>query len=85
VAAALFVLLGQVFPLYLWLVGGVNRYGVAFGLVSLLVTWFAALGHVLLFGRLRQRHTHASIAARELTSPALMTERSRKQLPGKTR
>ena len=50
VAAALFVLLGQVFPLYLWLVGGVNRYGVAFGLVSLLVTWFAALGHVLLFG-----------------------------------
>lgn len=50
VAAALFVLLGQIFPLYLWLVGGVNRYGVAFGLASLLVTWFAALGHVLLFG-----------------------------------
>lgn len=50
VAATLFVLLGQVFPLYLWLVGGVNRYGVAFGLASLLVTWFAALGHVLLFG-----------------------------------
>ncbi len=50
VAAALFVLLGQIFPLYLWLVGGVNRYGAAFGLVWLLVTWFAALGHVLLFG-----------------------------------
>ena len=50
VAAALFVLLGQVFPLYLWLVGGVNRYGATFGLVWLLVTWFAALGHVLLFG-----------------------------------
>jgi len=50
VAAVLFVLLGQAFPLYLWLVGGANRYGAAFGLVWLLVTWFAALGHVLLFG-----------------------------------
>ena len=50
VAAALFVALGQAFPLYLRLIGGTNRYGAVFGLVSLLVTWFAALGHVLLFG-----------------------------------
>lgn len=50
VAAALFVALGQAFPVYLRLAGGANRYGVAFGLAWLLVTWFAALGHVLLFG-----------------------------------
>ena len=50
VAGALFVALGQAFPLYLRLVGGANRYGAALGLVSLLVSWFAALGHVLLFG-----------------------------------
>ncbi len=50
VAGALFVALGQAFPLYLRLAGGVNRYGAALGLVSLLVAWFAALAHVLLFG-----------------------------------
>jgi YihY family inner membrane protein len=50
VAAGLFVGLGQAFPLYLRLVGGANRFGAAFGLVSLLVAWFAALAHVLLFG-----------------------------------
>ena len=50
VAGALFVGLGQAFPLYLRLVGGANRYGAAFGLVWLLVTWFGALAHVLLFG-----------------------------------
>lgn len=50
VAAVLFVALGQAFPLYLRLAGGANRYGVAVGLAWLLVTWFGALGHVLLFG-----------------------------------
>jgi membrane protein len=49
-AGALFVLLGQAFPLYLRLAGGANRYGAALGLVSLLVTWFGAMAHVLLFG-----------------------------------
>jgi uncharacterized BrkB/YihY/UPF0761 family membrane protein len=30
--------------------GGVNRYGAAFGLLTLLLAWFAALAHILLFG-----------------------------------
>ena len=50
VAGGLFVLLGQAFPLYLRLTGGINRYGAAFGLLTLLVAWFAVLAHVLLFG-----------------------------------
>lgn len=50
VAAALFLALGQAFPLYLRLLGGTNRYGAAFGLLTLLLAWFAALAHVLLFG-----------------------------------
>jgi len=49
-AAFLFVLLGQVFPLYLSLTGAANRFGAAFGLVWLLVTWLAAFAYILLFG-----------------------------------
>jgi len=49
-AAALFVVMAQVFPLYLRAIGGANRYGAAFGLLSLLVAWFYLLAHVLLFG-----------------------------------
>ena len=83
-AGALFVLHGQVFPVYLHLTGGLNRFGVAFGLAWLLVTWFAALGHVLLFGshinatrlRRRQRQEVAAVLPVEpmprsdATSPA---------------
>lgn len=50
VAAGLFVALGQVFPIYLRIAGGANRFGAAFALVTLLVGWFAALAHVTLFG-----------------------------------
>jgi membrane protein len=50
VAGGLFVLLGQAFPLYLRLIGGVNRFGAAFGLLTLLLAWFAVLAHILLFG-----------------------------------
>jgi membrane protein len=50
VAALLFVGMAQVFPIYVRLIGGVNRYGAAFGLVSLLVAWLYVLAHVLLFG-----------------------------------
>jgi uncharacterized BrkB/YihY/UPF0761 family membrane protein len=32
------------------LLGGANRYGAAFGLLTLLVAWFYLLAHVLLFG-----------------------------------
>ncbi len=49
-AAVLFVGMAQVFPVYARLLGGANRYGAAFGLVSLLVAWFYVLAHVLLFG-----------------------------------
>ena len=63
-AAALFVGMAQVFPLYLRLLGGANRYGAVFGLVSLLVAWLYVLSHTLLFGtyvnathqRYRRRH-----------------------------
>ena len=50
VAAGLFLALGQAFPIYLRLIGGTNRFGAAFGLLTLLLAWFAALAHVLLFG-----------------------------------
>lgn len=49
-AATLFVVMAQVFPLYLRLLGGTNRYGAAFGLLTLLVAWFYVLAHLLLFG-----------------------------------
>jgi membrane protein len=49
-AAMLFMTMAQAFPLYLGAIGGVNRYGAVFGLVSLLVAWFYVLAHVLLFG-----------------------------------
>src|SRR5689334_19130379 len=50
VAALLLVLAGQVFALYLRWTGGANRFGAAFGLVWLLVTWLVAFAHLLLVG-----------------------------------
>jgi len=50
VSAVLFLIVTQVFPIYLRFVGGSNRYGLALGLVSLLVAAFYALAHVILFG-----------------------------------
>jgi membrane protein len=62
-AASLFVIMAQVFPVYLRLLGGFNRYGAAFGLLSLLVAWFWVLAHLLLFGTYinatYQRHRRA--------------------------
>ena len=49
-AATLFVVMAQVFPIYLRLLGGANRYGAAFGLLTLLVAWWFLLAHLLLFG-----------------------------------
>jgi hypothetical protein len=37
VAAGLFLALGQAFPIYLRRIGGTNRYGAAFGLLTLLL------------------------------------------------
>ncbi|MGH2562614.1 MAG: YihY/virulence factor BrkB family protein [Thermomicrobiales bacterium] len=48
--ALLFVVMAQIFPIYLRLVGGANRYGTAFLLITLLVAWFYALAHLILFG-----------------------------------
>lgn len=69
-AATLFVVMVQVFPIYLRLTGGGNRYGAVFGLISLLVVWFFVLAHVILFGTYvnathqrhrRWRHMHAAV------------------------
>ena len=49
-AAMLFIVMAQVFPIYLRLLGGANRYGAAFGMLTLMVAWFYLLAHVLLFG-----------------------------------
>lgn len=49
-AALLFVLLLQVFPIYLRAAGGLSRYGQFFGFIPLIVGWFYLLAHVLLFG-----------------------------------
>lgn len=50
VAAALFSITVQVFPFYIGLVGGVNRYGPLLGLVSLIVVALYLLAHTFLFG-----------------------------------
>ena len=62
-AALLFVAMTQVFPLYLRVVGGGNRFGAGFGFVSLLIAWFYALAHVLLFGT----HVNATYQRRRRT------------------
>jgi uncharacterized BrkB/YihY/UPF0761 family membrane protein len=50
VAATLFSVLVQVFPIYIDLVGGVNRYGPLLGLLSLIVVALYLLAHTILFG-----------------------------------
>jgi membrane protein len=49
-ASVLFVIMAQIFPIYFRALGGTNRYGAVFGLISLLVAWFYVIAHVLLFG-----------------------------------
>ncbi len=50
VSAVLFLLVTLVFPVYLRIIGGSNRYGLVLGLLSLMVAAFYALAHVILFG-----------------------------------
>jgi len=65
-AAVLFVAMAQGFPIYLRLLGGVNRYGAVFGLLSLLVAWFWVLAHLLLFGTyVNATHQHRRSIARQ--------------------
>lgn len=50
VSAVLFMAVTQVFPLYISLTGGGNRYGQVLGFVSLLVASLLILAHTILFG-----------------------------------
>ncbi|HZU06014.1 MAG TPA: YihY/virulence factor BrkB family protein [Chloroflexota bacterium] len=73
-ATVLFQASTQLFPLYLRHVGQFNRYGAAFGLALLLLTWFYFLAHILLFGAtlnafLEDERTAAG-ASRAAPSPA---------------
>ncbi len=56
VSATLFSLLVQVFPIYIGLVGGVNRYGPLLGLISLIVVALYLLAHTILFGSYINAH-----------------------------
>jgi membrane protein len=49
-ASLLFVGLTQMFPIYIEMVGGVNRYGRLLGLISLIVAALYMLAHIMLFG-----------------------------------
>jgi membrane protein len=49
-AGVLFVLLSQLFPLYLWLFGGSYAVYQALGLSLLLMTWFHFLAMILVVG-----------------------------------
>jgi uncharacterized BrkB/YihY/UPF0761 family membrane protein len=48
-AAVVFLAVTQVFPLYISLIGGGNRYGQILGFVSLLVLSLVILAHIILF------------------------------------
>ena len=50
VAAILFSIMVQTFPIYIGLVGGVNRYGPLLGLISLIVVALYFMAHTILFG-----------------------------------
>lgn len=77
-ASLLFVLLTQAFPLYIEMVGGVNRYGQLLGLISLIVAALYFLAHIILFGsyinstwqRYRQRRLQARRVEKENGSKA---------------
>jgi membrane protein len=49
-SATLFLGVTQVFPIYIRLIGGGNRYGQILGFVSLLVASLLILAHIILFG-----------------------------------
>jgi hypothetical protein len=71
VAALLFVLAGQIFPLYLRWTGSANRFGAAFGLVWLLVTWLAAFAHLRLVGAYVNARRATARAPRERSTAVL--------------
>jgi membrane protein len=73
VSAVLFFAVTQVFPIYLRTVGSSNRFGVALGLVSLMVGAFYAIAHVILFGAYInatwQRHREERARGKKRTPP----------------
>lgn len=50
ISSVLFTMVTLVFPTYLRLLGGANRFGDALALVTLMVAAFYAVAHVILFG-----------------------------------
>ncbi len=50
IAATMFSIMVQVFPIYIGLIGGVDRYGPLLGLISLIVAALYFLAHMILFG-----------------------------------
>lgn len=50
VAALLFVLLGQLFPIYIRLFGGGSVYGGVFAFTLVLMLWFYLLGQIIVIG-----------------------------------
>jgi membrane protein len=49
-AGVLFVLLGQLFPIYLRLTGGFSAFGSAFAFALVLLLWFYLLGQIIVVG-----------------------------------
>ncbi|MGC4192214.1 MAG: YihY/virulence factor BrkB family protein [Thermomicrobiales bacterium] len=50
IASALFLVMTQVFPIYIRIIGGVGRYGQVLGFITLIVASLYFLAHVMLFG-----------------------------------
>ena len=79
-ASVLFVVLTQLFPIYIRSTGGGNTYGQIFGFVSLLVASLFMMAHVILFGaytnatyqrwrRFRDRQKRLALAAEMNAGP----------------
>ncbi len=74
VSAVLFSIMVQAFPIYIGIVGGVNRYGPLLGLISLIVVALYFLAHTILFGayinatwqRRRQRIRRQKLLQRQI-------------------
>ena len=76
--AVMFLGVTQIFPLYIRLTGGGNRYGQVLGFVSLLVASLLILAHIILFGaylnaswqRSRRLRRRRKLAERGIELPA---------------
>jgi membrane protein len=64
IAAALFFVMTQIFPIYIGLIGGVGRYGQVLGFITLVVASLYFLAHVMLFGAFVNAHVQRRIRMR---------------------